>query len=218
MIHKIIRAGFMSNKDRTFTTQIEMMPEEGSLYAFYIDANYNIVKPYHYIKAVIQRFKFTKDNFSVGFMSEIVRAIDEDAISKDYVSKAFLLCWVLDGKKLLVNVGATFKCHCIDHLAWEDEIITPACNFTHNGGNYHYIGSGAALGAVEEFSEEEDILAFTEDTQFHYSQSLHINLVSQDNLPTERGDYETMFNKAFWSAKLLKNRPSKDIFIAVFSK
>lgn len=217
MIDKIIRKGMLSGKDSTLVTQIETMPEDGLVYLFYIDANYNITKPYHNIKHIINSFKFVKENFSIGYLNDIVRAIDEDAYQKDYVTKSLFMVWVLDGEKIVVNVGATFKCFCIDHLEWEADMIYSTCNFPSNGGNYHYIGSGAALGAVEHFTEEEDVLVFTEDTQFYYTQKLNINIINPSNLPLKKRDYMSMMNESLWSNQILKKQPSKDIFIAIIS-
>jgi hypothetical protein len=217
MIEKIVKRGYHS-KHKELVTTIEILVTYGSLDVFYIDTNYNTIKPYHNIKGIISKTEFTKLNFNEGFVSALFSTIDEDAYEKDYICKCLVVTWTgEDGEVITCKAGDGILIDVID-TAWEDVSKLRVCQLPNQTDKFFYIGSGVAVALTYRAIEDESLLLFTEETQFYLNRKSDDGVFDYLNKYKEQisvKDFGKMLDDINYDYMLSKHTPSKDLFMAV---
>ncbi|WP_210498402.1 hypothetical protein [Vibrio crassostreae] len=216
MIDKIVKRGYHS-KHRELITQVEVPVKYGSLSAFYIDTNYNAVKPYHIIKGIITAKELSEADFNIDTVTQMLRDIDDDAHQKDYICRCLFVIWEDNkGNKLIAKGGDGVNFFTIDN-AWDEPSPTRICAFPNQSEKWMYVGSGACLPLVELVDEDNAILIQTDETMFYLNSkakgSTFDMFETYKDLIAEAkyGEVLDMINFDFM---ISKRPPSKDLFLA----
>ena len=221
MIEKYVKRGIMKGTARKFVTSIELPFVDIMANLFFIDADRNLVSPHVYVRGVLIEFLQENKSFELGLLQAFVRKLDEDAVANDYVISDLLLVIEQGESKHVVSVGAGgLMVYVFDHWAFsESSQLYRTCEFENGGSRFHYIGSGAAIGAEGQFGKHEDLLLVTLDTMLHFRDSCDKPITSSFFYRKEGVNYPTIFDKIQSMLATQRFKTSKDMFVAaVFSK
>ncbi len=221
MIEKYVKRGVMASKARKFVTTIEIPYGDKVATAFFIDADRNLINPYSHIKARLLDFLKNNESLKFGMLQSFVRALDEDAIKHDYVVSDMIVVVEQGDDKFVITVGASgMLVYVYDHWAFDvNDNLSRGCEFENGGSKFHYIGSGAAIGAEQQYGKHEDLLLITMDTLLHFKDSCDLSITSNFFYRTQEVTYPQIFDRIQALVGKEKYRTSKDMFVAaVYSK
>lgn len=216
MIEKIVKRGYHS-KHKELVTIVELQVGFGEVHVFYIDTNYNTVKPYHKIKSIINHNDLTQDNFNETFVCDIFGQIDEDAFSNDYICKCLVLAWMCPtGEIIICKSGDGIN---IDVLTsgWDEITKKRVCHLPNQSEKFFYIGSGASIKLTHKTYDDEAIILYTDDTQFYLnnkSKEEFFDYMQEYKQQINEMNFPKMLDDLNYDYMLSKGSPSKDLFIA----
>lgn len=215
------KRGFIKGKGRSFVTSIELPLIGIVAHVFYIDADRNSVNPHVYVKSTVQKFLMDRGTVELGMLQQLVRELDEVALQQDFVLGELVVVAEQGGDKFVLNTGGGGLLVYVNDHHWFDEScsVQRVCEFPNGGSKFHYVGSGAAIGVEEQFSEFEDVMVVTLDTLLHLKDACGVSVVSKELQRSASKPYPEVFNELSRLLSKQKFKTSKDLFLAaIYSK